>query len=292
MLKQLVSTAKSTAGGRLIALCCLMGIVCMFLATPAYAQALDPVDVEPCESCHSPEAEAWMLSPHANISAETNVAGATCEACHGPYIKGHPDNDVMELRVDSSMCQDCHADTFDQWQGTIHAGANVQCISCHMSHSQELRLTDEKLCRACHKESLTDPFHSAHWYIEAACTDCHMSGSASPGALAMVSNTGSITGGGHDFTSVSSEKCLDCHRADVAGAGNLLTAQQLALADLRTQTQRVAELDAQLEAAKQSTYRLQVMTPMTLGFGIGIGGMLGIILMLVLSRLGRKDSKL
>jgi hypothetical protein len=291
MLTQSISKANLAVGGRLLGLCCLIGIVCLFLATPAQAQSIDSEEIQPCESCHSPEAEAWMLSPHANVPVDSDLPGATCEACHGPYIKGHPDNDVMELRVDSSMCQDCHANTFDQWQGTIHADANVQCISCHVSHSQDLRLTDEKLCRACHKESLTDPFHSAHWYVEASCTECHMAGSASSGALAMVGNTGVITGDSHDFTSVSSEKCLDCHRTDVAGTGNLLTAQQLALADLRTQTQRVAELDAQLEAARQSTSTLQVMTPMTLGFGIGIGGMLGIILMLVLSRLGRKDSK-
>ncbi|MBX3001024.1 MAG: hypothetical protein KF893_21055 [Caldilineaceae bacterium] len=291
MLREYSSTAKLAVGGRLIVLCCLMGIVCLFLAIPAQAQTPDAADIQPCESCHSPEANAWMLSTHADVPAGSDLPNATCEACHGPYIKGHPDNDVMDLRVDSSMCQDCHANTFDQWQGTIHAEANVQCISCHVSHSQDLRLTDEKLCRACHKESLTDPFHSAHWYIETACTDCHMAGSASSDALAMVGNPGVVTGGNHDFTSVSSQKCLNCHRADVASNGNLLTAQQLALADLRIQTQRVTELNAQLETARQDTYKLQVMTPMTLGFGIGIGGMLGIILMLAISRLSRKDSQ-
>jgi formate-dependent nitrite reductase cytochrome c552 subunit len=290
MLEHILSSVKLMTGGRLIALCCVLGMVGLFLATPASAQSPEPT-VEPCESCHSPEAEAWMVSPHANVPEGSDVPGATCEACHGPYVKGHPDNDVMELRVDSAMCQDCHASTFDQWQGTVHADANVQCISCHVSHSQDLRLTDEKLCRACHQESLTDPFHSAHWYVEASCTDCHMAGEAIPGAMVMIGNDGVIAGGGHDFTTVSSEKCLDCHRGDVASVGNARTAQQLALADLRTQTLRVAELDAQLEVAKQTTYQLQVMTPMTLGFGIGIGGMIGIIFMLVMSRLGRKDKE-
>ena len=42
--------------------------------------------------------------------------GVSCEACHGPYIEGHPKDGVMHLDVDSSICSDCHAETHQQWQ--------------------------------------------------------------------------------------------------------------------------------------------------------------------------------
>jgi hypothetical protein len=70
-----------------------------------------------------------------------------------------------------------------------------------------------------------------------------------------------------------------------------LDVQQLALADLRTQSERVAELDTKLESAKRTTYSLQVMTPIMLGFGLGIGGIVGIVFMLVVSRLSRKGDE-
>ena len=232
-----------------------------------------------------------MDSPHANVPTGSDVAGATCEACHGTYVKGHPENGIETLRVDASLCQDCHAETFTEWQGTIHAEADVQCISCHQSHSQQLRLTDEQLCRACHKESLEDPFHSAHWYTEVACIDCHLASTPVAGALAMAGSDATITRASHDFTTVSADKCLDCHRGDVANPSERIDAQQLALVELRTQTQQVAELDAHLEQAQQTANALQVMTPVALGFGLGIGGMLGIIFMLIIARMERKTGE-
>lgn len=276
--------------GRWIAIFALVSMLLVLMTSAAFAQSSETGDdVEPCESCHSVEAEGWMASTHAVIPDGGSAPYATCEDCHGAYVKGHPDEGVVELRVDSSMCQDCHSSTFEQWEGTIHAEANVQCISCHVSHSQELRLTDETLCRACHKESLTDSFHTAHWYVDAACSDCHMSPSEIPGAMAMTSNIGDLAAPTHDFTSVSSDNCLDCHRESVNAAAAQMGVRELALAELRTEKQRVAELDARLESAKQTSYTLQVMTPITLGFGIGVGGMLGIVFMLFAARYNRKD---
>jgi hypothetical protein len=49
----------------------------------------------------------------------------------------------------------------------------------------------------------------------------------------------------------------------------------LAMAD------RAPELVAELEAAEQTNQSLRVMTLVSLGLGIGIGGMMGIIFMLV-----------
>ncbi len=292
MTKQTSLTLSKAAVGRCVGLFALVGMLLVLLASAAYAQSPETGDdVEPCESCHSAEAEAWMSSTHAIVPDGGSEPYATCEDCHGAYVKGHPDEGVVALRVDSSMCQNCHANTFTEWEGTIHAQANVQCISCHVSHSEELRLTDEALCRSCHKESLTDSFHESHWYVDAACTDCHMSPSTIPGAMVMTGNMGDISAPVHDFTSVSSDKCLDCHRDSVNESAAQVGVRQLALADLRTEQQRVAELDARLESAKQTTYTMQVMTPITLGFGIGIGGMVGIIFMLFVARYSRKDDQ-
>ncbi|MBI1296001.1 hypothetical protein GC175_13690 [bacterium] len=278
--------------GRWIAIFALVGMLLVLMTSAAFAQSSDAGDdVQPCESCHSMEAEGWMASTHAVIPDGGGEPYATCEDCHGAYVKGHPDEGVVALRVDSSMCQDCHINTFEQWEGTIHAEANVQCISCHVAHSQELRLTDETLCRACHQESLTDSFHTTHWYAEAACSDCHMSPSEISGAMAMTDNIGHLAAPTHDFTSVSPDNCLDCHRESVGASNEHFGVRDLALADLRTEKQRVAELDARLEAANQTSYTMQVMTPITLGFGIGVGGMLGIIFMLFAARYSRKDGE-
>ena len=50
--------------------------------------------------------------------------------------------------------------------------------------------------------------------------------------------------------------------------------QLLAMAD------RAPELAAQLKAAEQANKSLRIMTLVSLGLGMGIGGMLGIIFML------------
>jgi hypothetical protein len=291
MLKRIFTRAEVLAGWRLLGLCCLLVGLFLLAVAPVQAQSSEPDDLKPCGSCHSPEADAWLLSSHANVDEENGMAGATCEACHGAYVRGHPDNGVVALRVDSSMCHDCHAGVFSQWQESTHAQANVQCISCHSSHSQELRLTDQEMCRACHKESLVDSFHTAHWYIEASCTKCHLAPSSRADALVMAGNGGLLATASHDFTTVSSEKCLDCHRSDIGNTGGRNDAYHLALADLRSQSQRVAELDTRLAAARRTSYSLQVMTPMALGFGIGIGGILGIIFMALASRFSRKDGE-
>lgn len=255
----------------------------------AYAGEENPTGAAPCASCHSDETDAWLTSAHAvEMGDTTGTTGAACAACHGEYSKGHPEDGAMELlTVDSAICQDCHETTYDQWEHSIHASRNVQCIGCHQVHSQDLRLTDDQLCSACHTESLTDSFHSAHWYVDAACTDCHMSPTTIPGELVMVGNQASITAPVHDFTTVSSAKCLDCHRESVTNPAERLDVQQLALTQLHDEQQRANELDARLASARQTTKSLQVLTPLNLGFGIGIGGILGIIFMLFVARYGR-----
>jgi hypothetical protein len=183
----------------------------------------------------------------------------------------------MSLSVDSSSCNDCHADTFSQWDASYHASEGVQCISCHKPHSQQLRLTDESLCQSCHRESLDDSFHTAHWQGDVTCTSCHL---ADTPHMTLVSSSdpaaGAVAAPSHDFVTVSPQNCLDCHSDAVtstppAGAGP---------------TQPVAEDTAAAEAdgdlnIQRAARNFATLAAANLGFGLGIGGILGIVFMLV-----------
>ena len=115
-------------------------------------------------SCHSGEKGTWQVAPHGELD-EKGEPVATCATCHGEYVEGHPDEGMIPLATDSSACIDCHEQTASEWEGTIHAESGMQCISCHLSHTQDLRVTSDHLCRTCHREALQDPLHSAHWPV-------------------------------------------------------------------------------------------------------------------------------
>jgi hypothetical protein len=249
-------------------------------AIPGYASAQEATTPEDdrCTSCHSDEGEAWMASPHG--VADPNVAGqsdgASCVDCHGPYIKGHPEEGTIQLSIASELCQDCHTDIYDQWMHTQHAGEGVQCISCHKPHSQELRLTDETLCQSCHREGLTDSLHIAHVDSDVTCTNCHMNGPtlasavASTDAAAVPLHTPS-----HDFTLVSADNCLDCHREQVKNED--ATVRLPAPVKIATRTDSKSATPWILSAAN-------------LGFGLGMGGVVGILFMLVAGTVfGRRE---
>jgi hypothetical protein len=297
-------------------------VVLLLLCLPLVALAAPPepgyAGPEKCAECHSAETEAWQASPHAQALTDLDKsvqsacaegmaasecacltchttdfdpaantyahAGVTCEACHGPYVEGHPQNGVMQLDADSSVCSDCHAETHKQWQASLHAEAGVQCIGCHLSHSQDFRLSDEALCGACHRDRLDGFAHTAHKNAEVGCTDCHLSSAPIDETAALASADQSIGGRAapsHSFTVVSSQACVGCHgqtiheQAPSSGLTQVADVRMLALAD------QAPELAAQLDAAEQSIKSLRVMSLVSLGLGMGIGGMLGIVFMLV-----------
>jgi hypothetical protein len=268
----------------------LLGIlVCaLWLALPSAAHAQDGIvdpepNTKPCSSCHSEEAEAWDASPHGDlVDPETGHALATCTTCHGEYVRGHPDEDSIPLVVDSSSCKDCHEETWSQWENSIHGAEGVQCISCHLVHSLEMRISDDRLCTSCHRESLDDTLHQAHWTGTATCTDCHMASDDTLGQSVVTVDNQLIEthGSSHDFVSVSASKCLDCHREDVNNpAGSAETAQTIAAVDA---------FAPELEQAQQVNRTLGVLSLANLGFGIGIGGILGIIFMIAYARFGSR----
>jgi hypothetical protein len=252
----------------------------------ALAQSEDD-DVKPCTSCHSDEGDAWKVSPHAtSIDPETGMPVATCESCHGEYVRGHPDEALEPLRVDSSSCRECHAATYEQWQQSVHGDEGVQCISCHLPHSQDVRLTDEQQCKACHQDSLTDPLHTAHWDSEASCTDCHMASATTGAALASTDPAmAMISVPSHDFVSVSADNCLECHREDVSLVSREASPQEIAY---KKAVEELPVVSANLAAAQQSNRSLAIFSLANLGFGVGIGGILGIVFMIFFVRMSRR----
>lgn len=243
-------------------------ILLLSLLVPTLALADSP---EPCAKCHNDETKAWENSPHAK-----GVTTVNCEDCHGAYVAGHPEAGVMQLTVDSSVCEKCHSSTSAQWENTIHAQAGVQCIGCHLSHSQQFRLSDKALCTACHREQLD----TAHGQADVSCIACHLS-PANSHEVAAVSATEAKLGvppANHDFTAVLSKNCVSCHdqvahRDDTAPVSNVQSPVTL---------ECQPGLMAKLEATQETNKSLQTLTPISLGLGMGIGGTLGIVFMLIL----------
>lgn len=196
----------------------------------------------------------------------------------------------MQLSIGSEACADCHEATYTQWEDSRHAQAGVACISCHLSHSQDFRLTDEALCNACHNDQVDDFFHTIH-ATEAACTECHLPSTAiQPARAGNVAMAHPILMPSHDFTAVSLDQCMSCHRESVYEATNISVGfktkeELIALAD------QVPVLSSKLESAQESNRSLRTMLPVTLGLGIGIGGIIGIAFILVISRFNRKLSE-
>ena len=117
----------------------LIGIValCLMLCTAAGASAQDTVpeqgplsENEAGCGCHSMEKEPWQMSPHAGLM-DDGTPVAACETCHGAYVRGHPDEGMIALDTDSSVCIACHSGTADQWTDTAHCISCAQCIGCH-----------------------------------------------------------------------------------------------------------------------------------------------------------------
>lgn len=238
--------------------CSLAVLFCLGAVSVASAQAGQP-GAEPCVECHLTETQSWQQSPH-------NSQDVTCETCHGAYVPDHPDAGVMQLNADSRICMTCHTTTTGEWRHSKHAQNNVLCTSCHVSHSQDTRLSSEVLCGSCHSEQIDDFTHTAHHSEGVTCIDCHTSTSTNGDAP------------GHQFTAIDSKACIDCHAATIhEEAGRVGKEAQLQATQLRTTSE---ELGVKLEAAERQNRSLQAVSVVSLGIGLGLGGLLGIAFVL------------
>lgn len=280
----MVSAQKFHARWRVIPALLLTLLLCLALTPSVFAQT----DEEGC-GCHTAEKSTWEMSTHGQIKANGEPVAA-CETCHGAYTRGHPDQDMLPLDTDSSVCADCHETTAHEWEGTIHATAGVQCIGCHVAHSQDLRLGNQAQCESCHREAVQDPLHTAHWLGDVTCTNCHMAGEgATGGQLASVDfNIALVQVPSHDFVTVSAKNCLDCHAKEVETDVSAGPADFIQRLDVIAAAAEAPILRADLATAQQSTRTTALFVPMGLGFGVSIGGMLGIAFVLVVTAWGRR----
>lgn len=259
------------------------------LALPLTVQA--QTDEEGC-GCHSAERSAWEMSTHGQMTA-AGAPVADCETCHGVYTRGHPEEDMIPLDADSSVCIACHDTIAHNWEKTVHAEAGVQCIGCHLAHSQDLRLSDADLCESCHRTTLEDALHTAHWLGDVTCISCHMADqadqSATTGEQLAAEPSLAVTGAPrHDFIAVASDNCLECHARQVHDAGANDDPDFVQRVEIIEAAAEAPILRAQLSQAEQAARTSTVLAPMSLGFGVSIGGLLGIGFILLAARWGRK----
>ncbi|GAB4402407.1 MAG: hypothetical protein Kow00123_12720 [Anaerolineales bacterium] len=298
------SQRSRTFAHELVIGCILALVVLMAFSSAALAQGPAPTYKGPdqCAACHSAEARAWQNSTHAKATSavppdadraclrcHTTAFDASegtcaykdveCEACHGPYVEGHPRSTVMKLPADSSACQECHAKTYEQWQATPHAALNVQCIGCHDAHSQSLRLPADQLCTSCHRAKLDSFPHSEHNSLGIECTVCHVPLNHSGQAGVVLASTGGGNAPNHTFTPPA-EACVGCHAQGTVP----MTAGE-------TQPDPAKVLADQLEAAERENTSLRNLAIVTLGVGLGIGGVLGVVAILLIGYIAQRRGK-
>lgn len=286
MLKAVTFSQKRRLIKHLILSAGLVILLGLVFPGTTLADPPDPESAETCAECHEEETDAWRDSPHATV--EDPAGGVVCESCHGSYAENHPEEGLMRLNIDSTICEDCHASTFSQWEDTKHADAGVQCIGCHLSHSQRFRLSDEKLCVSCHRDQIEEAFHVAHATNSVLCTDCHLA--ASPQEMASASGD-MISAPNHDFIDVASAPCVECHSESInVDSRSVTNIGWESGEELLAETKRVPELEAKLETTQQENKSLETMVPVSLGLGMGVGVMLGVILVLVIGYVNQRRS--
>ncbi len=195
-----------------------------------------------CRECHEEEYQDWSTTTHALASFDpifqtylqkasepgecfachttgynTNsgqfvLAGVTCEACHGPYRPGHPE-ESMTIARSEDLCGTCHTSTLLEWQTSRHGQVGVTCADCHEVHTQKTRVADttRSLCAGCHRDLDQDFTHLTHSQLDLHCVDCHLS-RPDPDDVGNSVSGHALTG--HSFT-VSVSECSDCHTASM-----------------------------------------------------------------------------
>jgi len=128
---------------------------------------------------------------------------------------------------------------------------------------------------------MEDFTHSAHEEAGVICADCHLSSRTSH---VTTTPAGNVTAPSHTFA-VASEACVACHGKTIHELviPASMSPQKLALAG------QVPELNAKIQTLEEDNKRLQSVAVISLGMGLGIGGMLGIILMLTFAYIERRS---
>jgi DmsE family decaheme c-type cytochrome len=148
------------------------------------------VGSDTCMTCHADIAKSFADNPHSRLALMHGGKGVTCESCHGPG-KAHVDGggDATKIfrftqasgKQIEATCLGCHAGAHPDFARSVHAKANVSCVSCHSVHESKtedalLKLPQPQLCFQCHsdiKATLAMPFHHPVKEGAVGCSDCH-----------------------------------------------------------------------------------------------------------------------
>ena len=214
-----------------------------------------------CLECHT-----TGYDPNTGTYAEE---GVTCEACHGSLVEGHPEQS-MSITPDYTLCAQCHKTTTDEWRASPHGRINLNCESCHNSHSQKpLAPTVSELCMNCHKDTGSSFTHGTHANSGLECSDCHMA------AASHSTSTGGLFATGHTFV-VGSEACISCHKDTVHTRDTIVklsgeqAGEALSLDELEKKVSEQEHVIQDLEA--QNTVRLYTGLIQGAIVGLIVGG--------------------
>jgi hypothetical protein len=193
--------------------------------------------------------------------------GVTCEACHGPFQKGHPET-LMPITPDASLCARCHKTTTDEWKASKHGQMGINCQSCHNPHNQQPKAASvNELCSNCHKDTGSSFTHGTHSNAGLKCSDCHMATSSH------ASSTGGLFATGHTFA-VGSEACINCHKDTVHTRDTIVKLSGGSAAEKQA---TLEELQQKVQANEQTIQTLEAQSTVRLYTGLIQGAIVGLI---------------
>ncbi|MBS1254188.1 MAG: Perchlorate reductase subunit gamma [Anaerolineales bacterium] len=276
-------------------------------------------DPSTCAKCHTEQYEAWQTSTHSSAfsaptfqktweranrigdcltchvtgySADTGTAeaaGVTCQACHTTMGEAHPLT-AMAVPVSSETCGKCHEKTLEEWVQSDHGKHSAECIACHQSHSQTIRIEPEQaLCDSCHEHQMESLPFKEEARASMTCNTCHM---PEKRADTVASGIGGLDAISHTFN-VGSETCARCHEDATHGPGHDVYSKQVKRESpqfyvdregeaIRAARERVRVLESENASLERQVEKHQSLALFGSAFGFGTGSFAGLVSTLVL----------
>lgn len=168
-----------------------------------------------CLSCH--------VTGYDEAAGTWEEDGVTCAACHVDDGGEHPKT-TMSVDASGGTCGNCHTDArfgLEDWEGSTHYAAGMDCTTCHDPHNASLKITvnlkdqsfkdASSLCISCHESASMDFPYSVHSQEGVNCIDCHLEHlESSPNDIHRVAD--------HSFKA-SIQTCNSCHAEQMHAKG-------------------------------------------------------------------------
>lgn len=284
------------------------------VATPTTATLEPTLIPQDCAECHIDVAANWQTSSHAlafqgdgfqsawsNVSQDPNCltchttafsvatgeyqhAGVTCEACHGTTPPNHPDDEAVMVEPGIEVCTTCHIATYQEWRRSGHGDQQLACTACHNPHPQTLRFeTSSELCLNCHVADYNAESFAHASHPEEACTNCHWHGGTSDNSEHLL--TGVLLPTGHD-ANVTTATCNTCHAELAANPTTMVdgtppepVSVAVSLGEAKIEIEELEAQVSEVRAQGENSAAAHLMQ------GLIVGGALGVLATLVLTRL-------